>query len=586
MRGDIVHHAALLSAATLILVCSLLCGGCASRSANPVAGGQPPATDGSALASLPWPPTTPRAVSDVARAIPGKDYVSTGGAVELHHNSVRLHSETGLSWALYSVGGLVVKQLTEIELQFSMSSTDNAGLWIGLANFAGQRWEWYDAGAAPWRHVYEKPGDYVDGSGAAYFVAVSSQPDYAQLDYWTVRTSGEPSGWLIPLEDPPATAPANRLRFIGTDAEHPSWKCEVSYVIADAPDFPVGISYHIDADPTMPWSEPVEYASGQTRSAPGVYTDTIQIDPGYSWNAGWENGDYVFLVIHGDPEGYIDVVAPYLIPLKLEVPEYIPPRGWLKPVEEPLSAAAGRNMRFVGDADYPEWEVDVTYELSSDVVFPVDIDFDPDGWDYWKSGDPADFRAVEQGTTRTEPGIYTDTIRFSRRDLLSTWWEDGTCTFLLIRGSGAVGGDIALYRVLLRLSTPARTPWWPVVEYGADDVAPGVNLRYTGTDPLAPVWRMDVTYSLPVALDYPVQITYDINSEPSLAGLFKLDKLGVPRSTPGTYTETIAFTAADIDGSYEWHNGDYVYLAMRMVNGMVVTTDYFTVPLHLVVPPG
>ena len=113
------------------------------------------------------------------------------------------------------------------------------------------------------------------------------------------------------------------------------------------------------------------------------------------------------------------------------------------------------------------------------------------------------------------------------------------------------------------------------------EIAAGNTIRWTGTYPASPSWECDVTYTIDVGCGFPMQIAYDIDGDISLDPLnFDIDVMGIGRNAPGTYTETLAFTAGDIN-NYIWTDGDQTYLVIRGVNAQGVGLAFFSVPLWL-----
>ena len=110
-------------------------------------------------------------------------------------------------------------------------------------------------------------------------------------------------------------------------------------------------------------------------------------------------------------------------------------------------------------------------------------------------------------------------------------------------------------------------------------VAPGYNIRWTGTYPAAPSWQMSVTFTIDIGVVLPASVQLDLNADlPVDATNFDND-LSVGSFLSGTFTQVVNFTSAQVSDG--WANGDLNILGIRAANPLGEDFANYTIPIWL-----
>lgn len=183
----------LAAAALCVLVAGCLAvmlAGCSSSGANGVTSGIAP------LAGLPWPPpAAERETSNTDNNFNGSDWVMKSPTAGNAGNSLELSGGGELPWAIYAVTGLgTTNELLEAGSTFSESPLedgDGTNLFIALANYNVDSWEWFEPEASPWTQATATPADYRSPGGFGYLAVALAGPGTASVDTVSFTTSGD-----------------------------------------------------------------------------------------------------------------------------------------------------------------------------------------------------------------------------------------------------------------------------------------------------------------------------------------------------------------------------------------------------------
>ncbi len=188
MRAKLLAGAALSG---LGAVCgALLLGGCGSGNAGGVMSAIAPPAD------LPWPPpAVERSASNTDYNFNGSEWAMKSPTASNSGSSLLLSGGGDLPWAIYAVTGLgTTNQLLSIASTFSESPQapgDGTNLFIALANFDIDSWEWFEPESSPWTQAASPPQDYRSPGGIGYLAVALAGPGTATVDTVTFTTSGD-----------------------------------------------------------------------------------------------------------------------------------------------------------------------------------------------------------------------------------------------------------------------------------------------------------------------------------------------------------------------------------------------------------
>lgn len=156
------------------------------------------------LDGLPWPADdqTGRQVSDDSLLLRGVDYAVKHGSAANNLSVLRLSPNPGLSWAIYTIGGLGPDcAVASISADFSIVSGsvgDGTGLYWLLANYSLNRWEWV-LGTAPAEQFdfATEFSNYVSPNGNLSIACIHTGPGTTQVNSIAIYRSG--AGAVVPI---------------------------------------------------------------------------------------------------------------------------------------------------------------------------------------------------------------------------------------------------------------------------------------------------------------------------------------------------------------------------------------------------
>jgi hypothetical protein len=156
----------------------------------------PPAAGLAPSITLDWPPAAVavRQASDTEITLLGRDWSLKGGRAYTEGTALLLRGGQELPWGLYSIGYLSANnELQSLTADYSTAPLqvgDGTRLYVGLANYRNECWDWYSAGGTLWHFTYQRPQDYRSVEGQAFFAFVLAGPGQAQLNQLTIEVSG------------------------------------------------------------------------------------------------------------------------------------------------------------------------------------------------------------------------------------------------------------------------------------------------------------------------------------------------------------------------------------------------------------
>jgi len=177
MRHGLAVH---LLAATLLIAMT----GCGSRIAA-----------GTAQSGPTWPPSESkdRTASDDAPFFHGDEFSEAGGANSPAGTDLVLGPAATPSWAIYSLQGFGPgTDLDKLQLDFTVtpgSPDQNTKLYVALANYTTDTWEWIDAAAPTLSLDLQDFGSYYSPSGSVHLACVLTGNGSAKitgLRFWRV----------------------------------------------------------------------------------------------------------------------------------------------------------------------------------------------------------------------------------------------------------------------------------------------------------------------------------------------------------------------------------------------------------------
>ena len=112
------------------------------------------------------------------------------------------------------------------------------------------------------------------------------------------------------------------------------------------------------------------------------------------------------------------------------------------------------------------------------------------------------------------------------------------------------------------------------------DIAPGWNIRWTGTYPANPTWEFDATFTIDIGAASPIDISFDLNADlPTDGSNFDDDVDAGTVPGPGTHTLTTSFADENVSGG--WSNGDLNILGIEASNAVGQGYASYTIPIWL-----
>jgi len=163
-------------------------GGCGSGANGITAGIAPPS-------GLPWPPVASERQSSASDFnYNGSDYAQKSDTATDDGTSLLLTGGGDLAWAIYSLPGLSsANELLSVGATYSespLTADDGTKLFVALANFGIDSWEWFEPDGSPWTQARSEPQHYRSPGGMGYLAVALAGPGTASVDTVTFHTSG------------------------------------------------------------------------------------------------------------------------------------------------------------------------------------------------------------------------------------------------------------------------------------------------------------------------------------------------------------------------------------------------------------
>lgn len=167
----------------------LIATGCGSGTAV----GTVPAT--ALTAGLPWPPDAVRLASETDFNYNGIDWLAKSDTATDSGNSLLLTGGGDLAWAYYGVSDLsTTNELLSVSVTYAQTPSapgDGTQLYIGLANYDLDSWEWFVPSASPWEHDITSPADYRGPAGNGYLAVALAGPGTASVATVSFTSAGD-----------------------------------------------------------------------------------------------------------------------------------------------------------------------------------------------------------------------------------------------------------------------------------------------------------------------------------------------------------------------------------------------------------
>lgn len=150
--------------------------------------------------ALPWPPPAGpvRHVSDYQTQFYGSEWSTKSAAASNEGDALRLSGGGSLPWAIYCVSGLeALNQLIAVAASFSVepaSPGDSTALFVALANYRRNSWEWHAAQSPSFFMNLGDGDDYTNLSGEAYLALALAGPGEALVESVSFTHTGLGSG--------------------------------------------------------------------------------------------------------------------------------------------------------------------------------------------------------------------------------------------------------------------------------------------------------------------------------------------------------------------------------------------------------
>jgi hypothetical protein len=174
---------------TLVLLAAL---GCAGRGSMPNA-----ATSLQPGFSVLWPPPAGviRQTSDDVVRLRGIEHSAVGGGTADVPPQLQLNGGSGLTWAIYSLGGFSTNvQPAQFDVDFSVTPAtpgDGTALWVGLADYSVGRWTWTNAASPTYSDIPVDPLHFISPAGSAAIAVVITGPGSANISEVRLHRAGD-----------------------------------------------------------------------------------------------------------------------------------------------------------------------------------------------------------------------------------------------------------------------------------------------------------------------------------------------------------------------------------------------------------
>ncbi|MEZ5336767.1 MAG: fibronectin type III domain-containing protein [bacterium] len=160
----------------LTLMLLLLLGSCASSGQSQPALEQEIVPAGEVLPG--WPPhdLPGRSASDDSVEVPGSDFDSAGGGAHAVSTVCKLNDGSA-PWAIYGMGSFDQVELGSIQVDYNILSGAGTVLYIGMANYQQDRWEWFSTTQnGSFTFIPVNHAHYVSASGNVHIALLRTGP--------------------------------------------------------------------------------------------------------------------------------------------------------------------------------------------------------------------------------------------------------------------------------------------------------------------------------------------------------------------------------------------------------------------------
>jgi len=144
---------------------------------------------------LPWPPPASLRQSSASDFnYNGSDYALKSNTATEDGNSLLLSGGGDLPWAIFAQPGLSsaneLVSLGATSSEAPLEAGDGTKLYIALANFGIDSWEWFAPDGSPWAQDVSDPQHYRGPGGMGYVAVALAGPGTASVDTISIHTSG------------------------------------------------------------------------------------------------------------------------------------------------------------------------------------------------------------------------------------------------------------------------------------------------------------------------------------------------------------------------------------------------------------
>lgn len=148
------------------------------------------------IPAVSWPPPQGplKQVSETQLVLRGRDWTAKGHRAYTEGDYLILRGGEGTPWGMYGLDYLSEdNELESLSLLFTVTPLtpgDRTRLYVGLANYHDDCWEWHLAGVSPWPFTYQYPRFYRSPEGNGYIACVLAGPGQVQVEQLTINVSG------------------------------------------------------------------------------------------------------------------------------------------------------------------------------------------------------------------------------------------------------------------------------------------------------------------------------------------------------------------------------------------------------------
>jgi len=136
---------------------------------------------------LAWPPSAvvEREVSDEDLVLLGREYAEKSDSASTQVDALLLTGGGILPYAIYTASGFSAElELASVTVEFALSPAepgDGTELFVGLANYGAEAWQWLQATPGEWSVNIASPPDYRSATGLAAIAVVLAGPGTATI---------------------------------------------------------------------------------------------------------------------------------------------------------------------------------------------------------------------------------------------------------------------------------------------------------------------------------------------------------------------------------------------------------------------